>query len=83
MKEYVRRKYEFTFDGEAQAITYPGARQLMGFQKQIKELNGDDEAIFDATLDFLVSLGAKREVLEALAFADLLEIQAELSKVKN
>ena len=84
MKEYSRRKYEFTFEGKPQAITYPSGRQLLDFQTKIKTLKdgGQDAEIFDATCDFLVSLGAEKEVLEQLAFADLLEIQAEIAKVK-
>lgn len=62
MLNFEKRTLKFAFDGGEHTVNFPTVKQLQGYRKKFEEVKDDADKIFDITLDFLESLGLKKEI---------------------
>lgn len=77
MLEFAKRELEIKFDGEVHKLNYPTVLQMKKFAKQ-----GDSNDI-DYTLEFLESLGLKKEISEQLEVGQLEQVVKALTEKKK
>jgi hypothetical protein len=76
MLNFEVKKLSFKFNGESYEIDYPTIKKVNEFRKKLS--SEQDEV--DVTVDFLVELGAKREVIESLRVSQLSSLVEELTQ---
>lgn len=80
MLEFIDKKLKFKFKGEQYEIDYPMVKSVNTYRKELKKKGADE---VECTINFLVDLGAEREVIENLRIAQLTQLTDELIKESN
>lgn len=75
MLDFKDEVLQFKYNGEVYELNFPKVKDLKKFQKDYKE----NEESIDVMIDFLVSLGGKREVIENLSSKALKAISEKLA----
>ena len=75
--EILKKKIELTVYGEAFELKKPTALEAAEFKKSITDIN-DDVLLVQKAIDFIVSIGLKKEIADQL---DLSELQSVIEYI--